>query len=219
MSRTCLTLDDLLRPVRRAYLAALSQRIHELRAAGYVLETEPLERTPEGGILRKEVLNLPRRRDALCIENGQKTLFNFKKLSKGIQDVNTYLAPTSDGVGITVRGVNWGSLGLLVDMPRSIDRMRMIRKWYLEWFISRNLAATPEFSGALHRMRGPRRVGSGIFLVVDMGSAPVAALNDLTERLSGSGARHLMLISAKMNDLRQKAPSPPPGDVTTTDRP
>jgi hypothetical protein len=183
-------LPDVLGPVRDLHVAALLETLARELDAGGEVDAEPVDRTAEGRILRRQPLNLPSRRDLRSTRDGRATTL---RAPGGRAPLS--FAPISVEVtrGLTVRiaPFDWSRAQVSARAAAGAPDWTPVRRWFLEWFQARYGEESPDLLGVVHRLDGPEADGDGWRFTVDLGSASVAGFAAMLGAFAQTGCAEI----------------------------
>jgi len=182
-------LNDLLDPVRDQSVGALLQALAGELDSGAEVTPEPVERDAEGRVSRHGVLSLPRRADLVVTREGRSLI--RRVADPATPQFEPLCLVAEGGFTTTISPFCWEEVDLFVECRRTPPDWTPLRRWYLEWFQSRFGDLAPDLEGAVHALTGPAETPGGFRLVVDFGSAPVAAFTAMLSAMEETGALRL----------------------------
>lgn len=178
-------LADLLGPVRDQCVGAMLDALATAIDSGAEVEAEPLVRDASGRPVRDGPLGLPRRTDLGVTRGG-------RRLPRRIESAEVAgFAPITlvaeGGFTTVVCPFRWEAAEILLETRQSLPDWTPLRHWFLEGVQGRMIDVSPDLTGALHALDGPREGAQGLRLTVDFGSAPLSAFAGLMAAVSESG--------------------------------
>ncbi|MEM7526808.1 MAG: hypothetical protein AAF416_03920 [Pseudomonadota bacterium] len=219
MNRLDTRIIDVLEPVRDLAVGELLETIARTLDEGHTVHAEPKARDRAGQVLREGRLALPSRRDLLVRHAGGSLTREIQ--GPGLLQFEPITLVEPDGFVCVIGPFRWDSALVVLEraeapaapaceaapLPQGADMeaaveaaspiaepdWRPLRRWFLEWFQSRFSDEAPDLDGAVHAMYGPEDVPVGWRLRIDLGSAPVEALNDLVGALAATGAARVRI--------------------------
>ena len=159
--------------------------------AGADVIPEPERRDAARRVVRTGDLRLPRRAD-FSINKGGRTLF-CRIESSPVPEGNSVVVRAGDGFIAEIEPFRWDQAEVTLYGEQERPNWTPLRHWFLEWFQSRHTDVSPELSGAVHSVDGPRRIPGGWTLTIDFGSAPPTCVTDLVHALAESGAERMRI--------------------------
>lgn len=219
MSRLDTRLIDVIEPVRDLAVGELLETIARTLDEGHTVHAEPKSRDRAGQVLREGRLALPSRRDLLVRHAGGSLTREVR--GAGLLQFEPITLVEPDGFVCVIGPFRWDNAQVVLERatvppgpacqaPPATEGAeieaavqaassvaepdwRPLRRWFLEWFQSRFSDEAPDLDGAVHAMYGPEDVDAGWRLRIDLGSAPVEALNDLVGALAATGAARVRI--------------------------
>lgn len=178
-----MTLSDLLTRIRDYYVDRFREQLkvppespeHQIQSEDVVMDLNGKPQT-EG------FLDLPLRIDLLVIEG--------KEASKTIiVDTEKLLAfqPFSvmwQHLAVRIAPFKWNSLRLTCTGVDRLVSWEPLKEWFHQWFMPRESVHAKEPAGVVHFLSDPTWDGDLVTFTADLGSAPVAAFENLLDALA-----------------------------------
>src|SRR5262245_13122068 len=179
-----MTLGQLLDDVRGMYTTRLAEASRHRTADGRSVLLEAAYRLKDGSVVREGTLDLPCRTDVAVLEDG-------KVVETVILDVNKLVSfepitfDWSGGLAVELRPFQWDSCRLKLRAAQALD-YAPLRNWFARWFDEddRKSPGADGLQGVVHYLSDPERSASAESVVVDLGSAPVEAFEELLDAIS-----------------------------------
>ncbi|MGW8421037.1 hypothetical protein [Comamonas sp. HJ-2] len=182
-----MTIAELLTAIRQPYADLLSQAANAQDS--YV---EPAYRNSDGTLATEGAWNLPCRVDSIPVSKDSpepvqvdsQTRLDFEPVHFRIGDSAVELQPFV-----------WDWLSLEVQGLAEEKASKALIDWFNDWFDGDD-ENEPDEAGlqqVVHFMSDPQVLAGGVKATIDLGSAPVEALEDLLFALSDAGAAQLRL--------------------------
>lgn len=173
--------SQLLNDIREYYVSRFVSAVNECAAASDVsVSCECAFCNDEGDVVTEGLLDLPARGDCFVIRDGAvvdvlqidtKEMLSFDPI--GLNwcdgDVSVRLAP-----------FQWNWMQLRVHGVSSKTCRVPIRNWFLRWFKDDD-SVTDDLLGAVHFMSDPEDGDGFVQFSIDLGTAPVAAIEELLD--------------------------------------
>lgn len=186
-----MSLGKLLDDIRNYDLERLRQAVEARRGSGAQVITEEALRTADGALATDGELALPMRVDVVVLPtNGDpvESLMVDTERMLGFEPVSF----TWEGrVEVRVEPFQWSSCRLALQGAGLT--VRPFRGWFARWF--EGPAPSGPWKGVVHFMSDPEVTGEGMALVVDLGSAPVKAFEELLDAARDAGAARVRVHS------------------------
>lgn len=198
-----MNLEELLEQVRDVYQDAFQEAIAERRGAGAeTLVLEPVFLDDHGAPVREGTLNLPMRGDVFVA--GEDGVEGFPVDSTAMLDFETFSFSVADEAGttFTLAPFVWDSLEMtLGGVDADASDWSPLTAWFLAWFENDEETGEEDLGGVVHCLTDPETTPDGVRLTVDLGSAPVAAFEDLLAAVQMLGATTCHFASTNLSDL------------------
>ena len=181
-------LTELLDKIRSHFVERLLEAIADERAGSdATVVHEPILRNGRGEIVRAGPLETPSRIDIVKAKDGEV----IESLNVDTGQMLSF-APfdftwPSNELSVTIEPFQWNWLQLQTTAAPAADQWRVMQQWYLKWF-GESDPAMDQLAGAVHFFDDPRIDGAEIELTIDMGTAPVDALEELLDAAGALGA-------------------------------
>jgi hypothetical protein len=186
-----MNLTELLDSIRDHYLERLTAAIDEKVDAGVTVATEVALRDETGAPKGDGVFDLPMRVDLAVLTGGA--------VSDSITvDTETMLSFDEvvfdwDGLGVTLSPFQWNWCEVLAEGTFTEASVEPLIDWFHEWFVDGEDGDGTELLGAVHYMSDPQLTASQISFVIDLGTAPVDAFEELLDAVAATGATSVNL--------------------------
>jgi hypothetical protein len=186
-----MNLTELLDSIRDHYLERLTAAIDEKVDAGVTVATEVALRDETGAPKGDGVFDLPMRVDLAVLTGGT--------VSDSITvDTETMLSFDEvvfdwDGLGVTLSPFQWNWCEVLAEGTFTEASVEPLIDWFHEWFVDGEDGDGTELLGAVHYMSDPQLTASQISFVIDLGTAPVDAFEELLDAVAATGATSVNL--------------------------
>lgn len=175
--------------IRTEYISVFVNEVANVQKQGFVA-LEPAKMQESGDYLTQGDLDLPSRNDCLLMADDQ-----VKKLSLDPDIKHFDFEPVhrqwNDKIKVSIYPFHWGQCDCRFFDNRFNDEQinwHYLRQWYLKWF-DEGMMDIHGFSGCLHSMSDPVPVNNGFRVLIDFGSAPIAAFEDMIETAEIMGFR------------------------------
>lgn len=184
---TTMTITELLTAIRQPYADLLSQAAHAQES--YV---EPAYRNNDGMLATEGIWDLPCRADVIRMsEDTTETVQVDSQTRLKFEPVHFHLADRA----MELHPFVWDWLSLEVQGLPHEQAAQALADWFMDWFDGDD-ANEPDEAGlqqVVHFMSDPQVLAEGVGATIDLGSAPVEALEDLLFALSDAGADRVRL--------------------------
>ncbi|KQV61882.1 hypothetical protein [Duganella sp. Root336D2] len=182
-------MTELFSVIRMAYAATLADAV----ASSAHAHVEPALRGDDGSLALDGEYDLPMRADLVSRGGSQAgkvlsvdshTRMQFSVHTLPLPPAVVYVAPfVWDAVALRVGGL----------VPEQVGAV--LAPWFMDWFDPEDANRPNEegLFGVVHFASDPRAEGALVAFELDLGSAPVPALEDLLARLAAAGARDIRL--------------------------
>jgi hypothetical protein len=188
-----MTPGELLDNIREHYLSRFSAELDSRAAAGTRVLTEVAFRDASGAPSSEGPYDLPARSDVVVINDGKATeVLNV--------DTDTMLSfqPISfdwDSARVTLGPFQWNWCE--VHVAGESVAAEPIVAWFRSWFRDDEDGSPGNLLGAVHFMSDPEvDAGNHLSFAVDLGSAPVEALEELLDATRSAGANEVTVGAA-----------------------
>lgn len=184
-----MSLGALLGEIRETYVARLRETA--LRAPKAIVE--PVLRDADGRVAREGDLQLGMRIDLVHLTVGEErsesvdshALVRFEPLSFDWS-----------GVVVELRPFFWDAMSLELRGIESSAAAAPLRAWFQRWIrVDDDVLAEPPLVGAVHFLSDPSVDSDGCVVQVDLGSAPIAAFEELLDVGATLGAKRVVISS------------------------
>ena len=182
-----MTITELLTAIRQPYADLLSQAAHAQQS--YV---EPAYRNSDGTLATEGIWDLPCRADVIrmskdtteTVQVDSQTRLEFEPVHLSLGYCAMELHPfVWDWLSVEVQG-----------LPQE-QAAKALTDWFMDWFDGED-ENQPDETGLLqvpHFISDPQVLAEAMKVTIDLGSAPVEALEDLLFALSDAGAAQVRL--------------------------
>ena len=176
-----MTVSDLLTAIRASYVEVLARAAAESTA-----HVEPAFRRSDGTLATDGALNLPCRAD-LIPKQGGPTVSVDSQNRLAFEPLSFALGATS----VTLNSFVWDNVHIEIAGPS--ETPETMKAWFLDWFDGDDdrAAMADGLFGVVHFMSDPTRAGTTWSAVLDLGSAPAHAFEELLWLLSDAGAEQI----------------------------
>jgi hypothetical protein len=183
------SLSAVLDQIRRRYVTHFELMLSSLTTAARTVIPEAATRTPDGELLRKDVI----------IPTTDGATSGLTIASPGVAPVE----PASfdellPGFDVSVQPFAWDACQVVVEARRGLD-FDFVRTWFERYS---SAEADPEVAtreakprGLVHFLSAPLRTRTGFKFEIDFGTASYEAVMELFEALVNGGATGALLIS------------------------
>lgn len=179
-----MTLGDLLRQIRDYYLSRFRKQLEEIQRSGKQSAiSEEVLLTSDGMPAREGALQLPMRVDLIVTEGGRVV----DSIRIDTEKMLTF-APFEliwDDMSVRVSGFKWNEMRFTCTWGDTPIAMGPLQAWFSKWFFEQDSAPRDGLLEVIHFLSDPSWQASSVIFEVDMGSAPVAAFEDLLDVLAG----------------------------------
>lgn len=187
-------LTELLEAIRQEYVDRLALAFHEAKATpGARLVSEAVLRdahgNPVGGGGR---LDVPVRVDAVVLgEDGSTETISVDsdRMIAGFADV---AFDWPGGLAVALNPFCWDALRLHLPGGSAAMDWEALLTWYAEWFKA-DEDGTGDLLLVVHALTDPEDDAGGTAVQIDLGSAPVGALEDLLDAVAGLDVSRVVL--------------------------
>jgi len=179
-------LTELLEQIREDWVDQLTLAIDERQAvAGTRVIAEPAVRDVNGRVATSGQLQFPCRTDIAVLEDDQVTEVVNVESDRTIE----FEAVEFDwGKTLHVEMGPFGWQALFITVPADDSYVWVpVQDWFWKWFHEEEDSDSSELLGAVHFCSDPIVDGDVVTLSMDLGSAPVAAFEEMLDAVSASG--------------------------------
>ena len=183
-----MTVNKLLGRIRLYYLNKFEEQIRWLEAsrAESQIIIEPALLNENGEAVAEGFFDAPYRTDIVVIEDGSVT-DSIMVDTEGMLGFHPVVFTWDEGLKVTLNPCQWNSIEVLFEKPPGEVQWQRLEEWFSKWFEETDFASG-YFSGVVHYISDPEEMGKQVIITIDLGSAPVEALENLLDSL------HLMQI-------------------------
>jgi hypothetical protein len=189
-----MTSPSLLDDIRGFYLEHFRRVIKEKRRVpGAKIITEPAWRLKNGVAGRQGPWNLPRRKDVIIRSPTVNGSFQIKT-ERALQFRPMTFA-WGRGLTVSVGPFRWEECPIKVLGMPADDQLLPLVDWYDRWFdeFDSKGPLKKEFQEVVHFLEAPERKGGSTELVIDFGSAPKAAYEELLDAFDQIGSTEVAI--------------------------
>jgi hypothetical protein len=187
---TTLSFEAAARRVRERYVAYFRACIADLEREGRVqAECEVLNE--DGEVVLEGPLELGYRYDAALITEGQAETFTFE--STTLESFEPF-SEALGGLTVKVQPFHWDDCEVTIEPALGVGALEPFGDWFRRWFRA-NAEPVEGTVGAIHFGSDPEVGPNATRIVVDFGTAPVAALVSLLGALGGCGAERVSIAA------------------------
>lgn len=188
-----MTTGELLDKIREYYLRRFREVVAEQLDAGATVATETAYRDESGQPAGEGQFNLPARGDVFVITDGEVTeslqvdtegMLSFQQLSFAWESALVTLAPFQ---------WNWCEVSATGNITS--ESASALVKWFHRWFVAEQDGTPERLLGAIHYMSDPDIERGRFNIAVDLGSAPIEALEELLDAAVVAGATKITIAS------------------------
>ena len=194
-------LSELLEEIRTYYIQRLIGFADERRREGSDVVLEGAMVDAEGKIVREGPFSLPLRKDVALVADGAVTRV-FSVDTDGMLTFDPIQFKWSNDLKITMEGFQWNWCRVMFAGPKKAN-WKPLLAWFERWFDAEDAntdGEDVEIHGVIHYMSDPEWENHQGSFVVDLGSAPVDALEELFETLARMGAREVVVYTQEAGD-------------------
>jgi hypothetical protein len=188
-----MSLGDLLEDVRQYYINRFMEAADKLLSNQNVsLVMEPALRDADGATVLEGVLQLPLRADFAILQDGAEPKLLTIQTDRMLA-FETISFQWGGKLRVHLSAFQWDAMRLRLRLPvrENVD-WRPLEDWFLRWFKEEEEEQSDPESllGAVHYLSDPAAAGDEIHFTVDLGSAPVEALEELLDASIALEASH-----------------------------
>jgi hypothetical protein len=179
-------LTELLEQIRREYIEQLYAIIDEKNmVSDQRVIPEPALRGEDGRLALEGELELPSRTDIAVLQGDDLLeMFNIEPGKPLPFDAVEF--DWGKTLHVDMGPFSWQAFG--VAMPRDEGYVwAPLQDWYWKWFHEEDDSDSAELMGAVHYLSDPAIEGDIVQFSIDLGSAPIAAFEELLDAISASG--------------------------------
>lgn len=182
-----MTITELLTAVRQPYADLLSQT-----ARAQDSHVEPAYRNSDGMLATEGIWELPCRADVIRVSEDTTEAVQVDSQTRlRFEPIHFHLGDTA----VQLQPFVWDWLSLEVQGLAEEKASKALIDWFNDWFDGDD-ENEPDEAGlqqVVHFMSDPQVLAGGVKATIDLGSAPVEALEDLLFALSDAGAARIGL--------------------------
>jgi hypothetical protein len=184
-------LGELLDQARQYYLERLIAAAEERCAKKNTsVILEPCLRSSDGTAAVEGKLQLPLRKDLAVLKNGAvKELLTID--TKGMLSFEPLAFDWGEGLRISLGPFQWQQLPFRMPHRRRAD-WQPFQEWFWRWF-REDEDGDDGLLGAVHFLSDPEVLGKAVAFEVDLGSAPVEALEELLDAIAVTGVKQCVI--------------------------
>jgi len=187
-------LQELLSQIRQFYLDHFREILKEKRRLPMArIVAEPALRGPGGKVARQGNLKLPVRTDLVIRSSTvNESISVAKEKPLDFEPVFVDWTPT---LKVLLAPFRWEECRVLAGGLANQSDWHPLVEWYERWFDEFDLKAPlkKDLQEVVHRLADPQVKDGMALLTVDLGSAPIAALEELLDALANLGASSLQV--------------------------
>jgi hypothetical protein len=187
-------LQELLSQIRQFYLDHFREILREKRRLPMArIIAEPALRGPDGKVARQGNLKLPIRTDLVIRSSTVNDSVSVAK-EKPL-DFDPVLVEWTPTLKVFLAPFRWEECRVLAGGLGNRTDWHPLNDWYERWFDEFDLKAPlkKDLQEVVHRLADPQVKEGSILLTVDLGTAPIAALEELLDSLANMGANSLQV--------------------------
>jgi hypothetical protein len=193
-----MTLGDLLEMIRQDYIDHLTANAEDLQAEGHEVMFEPAFRDDKGEVSLDGALKLPARVDLLAKRGID--VESVQVAAEGVFKFDGAIDITWDsGTPVQVMPFAWDMMPVRMEGLAADASYEPLQQWFWRWF-----AEPEELEGpvqeVVHYLGDPEQVDGVTRIIVDMGSAPLEAWQDLLDACAACGAKKIVVGEAQPED-------------------
>ena len=184
-----MTFTELLDSVRQHYLERFWAETSDREGEGNSVLLETASRMADGEVAREGVLDLPMRSDIVVVNDGQITDSILVDTEKMVS-FSPFDLLWADKFPIRIGPFQWNYCPVVLRNTTS-PNWDALARWFLFWFDEhdRNPADAHGLYGVVHYMSDPSLSEANADFVIDLGSAPVDAFEELLDAIAQAGAQ------------------------------
>jgi hypothetical protein len=185
-------LGELLQGVRAFYLGRLREALEECEVdtSQQAIAEAPLL-DAAGEVLREGALRLPVRVD-LAIVRDAESIDSLTIDTEGMLSFDAVRFTWEESLEVELAPFQWNMCPLALAPAPSLEQLAPLAQWFERWFEERE-DVDPPFFGCVHYLSDPEEEEGECRLALDLGSAPVAAFEQLLDACRSAGATRVRI--------------------------
>lgn len=197
-----MTLGDLLEMIRQDYIDHLTANADDLKEDGAEVIFEPAFRDEKNEIAREGVLKLPARIDLLAkrgTADGE-ALETVQVAAEGVFKFDGSIdIAWEGGMAVQVFPFGWDMMPVRMEGLAADVAYEPLRQWFERWFAEPEGLEGP-VQEVVHYLGDPEVTEGVTRVIVDMGTAPLEAWQDLLDACAAMGAKKVIVGEAVAAD-------------------
>jgi hypothetical protein len=179
-----MTITELLERIRRYYLNKFEEQIQQTATSDENTEiiVEPTLLDESGEAVKGGFFNAPYRTDLVLLKDEEVT-DSMMVDTESMLGFNPVEVNWTDELTVTIHPFQWNYAQIVFPEPAGEAKWQQLENWSIRWF-ERADFAEGDFSGVVHYISDPEMADGKVSIMVDLGSAPVSAMEDLFHSLS-----------------------------------
>lgn len=193
-----MTLGDLLEMIRQDYIDHLTANADDLQAEGAEVMFEPAFRDDKGEVALDGLLKLPARVDLLAKRGVE--VETVQVAAEGVFKFDGSIDITWDtGMPVQVFPFAWDMMPVRLEGLTDDVSYEPLQQWFWRWFAEPEDLEGP-VQEVVHYLGDPEKVDGVTRIIVDMGSAPLEAWQDLLDACAACGAKKAVVGEEALPD-------------------
>lgn len=189
-----MTLGDLLEMIRQDYMDHLTASAEDLQEDGAEVMFEPAFRDDKGEVALDGVLKLPARIDLLA-KRGEE-VETVQVAAEGVFKFDGSIDITWEGgMALQVFPFAWDMMPVRMEGLADDAKFEPLQQWFWRWFAEPEDLEGPA-QEVVHYLGDPEKVDGLTRIIVDMGSAPLEAWQDLLDACQACGSKKTIVGEA-----------------------
>ncbi len=189
-------LGELLDAIRAFYLERFREAIEEQEAdPGNQALVEAALRDAAGEIVREGTFQLPFRADLSVLREGT-CVASLTVDTERMLSFDPVEFTWESSLGVVLAPFQWNMCPLALAPAPELEQLASLTKWFERWF-EESQDADPPFFGCVHYLSDPEEEDGECRLALDLGSAPVAAFEELLDACHAAGVIRLRIGQAE----------------------
>jgi hypothetical protein len=189
-----MTPGELFDEIRGHYLSRFGDHVDEVVAENPSVAVEVAFRDANGHAVREGTLQLPARSDLVVITNDEAAESHLIE-TESLLSFDPFEFDW-DGLQVSIEPFRWEECQVTLYRSGSFD-YRPLVAWFEKWFAETEDGDAESFLGAVHFLSDPTESAGSASLMVDFGSAPVEAVEELFDAVLKSGVERVNLSSLR----------------------
>ena len=179
-----MTITELIERIRRYYLDKFEEKIQQTAISDENTEiiVEPTLLDESGEAIREGFFNTPYRTDLFLLKDDEVT-DSIIVDTEGMLGFSPVAVNWTDELTVTIHPFQWNYAQVVFPEPIEEAKWQQLEDWFNKWFEAEDFAEG-DFSGVVHYISDPEKADGKVSIMVDLGSAPVFAVEDLFDSLS-----------------------------------